>query len=381
LLVFAAGAITGMQLIGRLVDRYGSAKIMIPAALAEGVALVLPALAPNLPALAVSLFVFGVIHGTLNIAMNANAVEAQRAWQRPIISSFHAIYSIGGFLGAAIGGLFARAGLSPTTTFLSVGAATLGLALWVARWTPPSPPATNPSPPDRPPPADQPSALDLPEPDLPGPDLRRPAGSGTSGVLFLGVLAFCCLVGEGAAADWSAVYLRDSLASTPGFAAAAYAAFSIMMTVGRLVGDRLAAVLGPVRLVRVSGALAAVGLAAALLVGRPIAGVIGFGCLGAGLSCIAPQVFSAAGNRDPARAGRALARVASLGYLGFLTGPAVIGGVATLVGLPAALTIPALLALFVALTATALRPEPAPLAERLGRPANDAGEPPGETAS
>src|SRR5205807_109425 len=102
---------------------------------------------------------------------------------------------------------------------------------------------------------------------------------------------------------------------------AAYAAFSIAMMAGRLAGDRLAARLGPVRLVRVSGVVAAVGLAASLPVGHPVAGVAGFACLGLGLSCIAPQVFSAAGSRDPARAGQAIGRVAGLGFLGFVVGP------------------------------------------------------------
>jgi MFS family permease len=136
-----------------------------------------------------------------------------------------------------------------------------------------------------------------------------------------------------------------------------------MMTTGRLVGDRLAARLGPVMLVRCCGVLAAVGLGTALLVGHPVAGVLGFGCFGAGLSCIAPQVFSAAGNQDPARAGRSLARVVGLGYVGFLTGPVLIGGAAELLGLPTALAIPVALALFVSLTASALRrPRPAPSA-------------------
>jgi predicted MFS family arabinose efflux permease len=329
LLVFAAGAITGMQVIGRLVDRYGAAKIMVPAGLAEGAALVLPAYAPTLATLAVALYVFGAVHGTLNIAMNANAVEVERAWRRPIMSSFHAVYSIGGFLGAAIGGLFAHAGLAPASTFLTVGAFAAGLALWAARWVLAA---------------------------LPAPPIDADTGSGgASGVLMLGVLAFCCLVGEGAAADWSSVYLRDNLGSSAGFAAAGYAAFAIMMTAGRVIGDRLAAAVGPVALVRGSGVLAAVGLGVALLIGHPVAGVLGFACLGAGLAGIAPQVFSAAGNRDPAHAGRAIARVASMGYLGFLVGPVVIGAVATGAGLPRALAIPALLALFVALTATALR--------------------------
>ncbi|WP_084963407.1 MFS transporter [Thermoactinospora rubra] len=326
LLGIAAGAVGGMQAVGRLVDRFGSTRVMIPAALAQGPALAAPAYAVDLPTLTLALVAFGAVHGMLDVSMNAGAVAVERRWGRPIMSSFHAVFSVGGFLGAATGGLFAAADASARTTFLTVGAAIALLALWAWRWAPPTPPAG-----------------------------ERPGGGRVPrGVLFLGVLTFCCLVGEGAAADWSAVYLRDSLAGSPGFAAAGYAAFSITMTAGRLAGDRLAARLGPVRLVRLCGLLAAAGLGTALLIGHPLAGVIGFGCFGAGLSCIVPQVFSAAGGRDPAAAGRALARVASIGYLGFLSGPVLIGGLAEITGLPAALAVPALLAAFVALTATAL---------------------------
>jgi fucose permease len=332
LLAFAVGAIVGMVGLGRLVDRLGSTRIMVPTAVGEGVLLVPPAYAPNLATLAVALFVFGAVHGTLNIAMNANAIEVQRAWGRPIMSSFHAVYSIGGFLGAAIGGVFARLDISAGVTFLAVGGGVVALAVWAALWA-------------------LPAAVKVP---------TQPEPAVTSGprydLLFLGVLAMCALVGEGTAADWSAVYLRENLHTTAGFAASAFASFSIMMTVGRLVGDRLAAAWGPVALVRVCGVLASVGMTVALLIGRPIAAVIGFGCLGAGMSCIAPQVYSAAGNRDPARAGRALSQVVSLGYAGFVIGPIVIGSASTVVGLPRALEIPALLVLLVAVGATALRP-------------------------
>jgi predicted MFS family arabinose efflux permease len=322
-----------MQAAGPLVDRLRSRRVMIPAAIADGALLVLPAFAFDLASLAVCLFAFGAVHGTLNVAMNVNAVEVQRAWGRPIISSCHAVYSAGGFLGAGIGGLFAFAGAGAGTTFLTVAVLAVGTAIWAAAWALPA------------------ALAPLPEPEL---GARRGAGL-ESAVLFLGVLVFCCLVGEGAAADWSAVYLRDSLGSAAGFAATAYAAFSIAMMAGRLVGDRLTARLGPVRLVRASGVLAACGLAAALLAGRPLAGVAGFACLGAGLSCIAPQVFAAAGSRDPSRAGQAIGRVAGMGFLGFVAGPVLIGGAAQLFGLPRALLIPAVLALFVAAAAPALR--------------------------
>jgi MFS family permease len=336
LLAFATGAIVGMLVLGRLADRYGSTRVMIPTAVLEGLLLVPPAYMPGLPALMLALFLFGLVHGTLNIAMNANAIEIQRAWGRPIMSSFHAVYSIGGFLGSAAGGLFARQGASVGVTFASVGGAVVIMAVWAASWA-------------------------LPRALVPALPEKAPTGSPSKSVIrsfdlwFLGTLAMCALVGEGTAADWSAVYLRDSLDSTAGFAAAAFAAFSVMMTVGRLLGDRLAARFGPVLLVRACGVFASVGMTAALLIDRPVAGVIGFACLGAGMSCIAPQVYSAAGQRDPARAGAALSLVVSLGYVGFLIGPIVIGSVSTFIGLPGALAIPALLVLFVALGASALR--------------------------
>ncbi|MEZ0070979.1 MFS transporter [Planotetraspora sp. GP83] len=384
LIGIAAGAITGMQVVGRLVDRYGSDRVMIPMALAQGVVLVIPAYVPGLVTLALALFLFGAVHGTLDVAMNANAVVVERAYGKPIMSSFHAVFSIGGFAGAAAGGLFAHAGVSPGVTFAVVGAVVLTIALLSSRWAirddprrhtpPPTDTATSPTPTTAPATTTAatsagPTAAEAsPTPAGPaarslGPATvrrRRTAGD----ALFLGVLAFCCLVGEGASADWSSVYLRDDLGSSPGFAAAGYAAFSIMMTAGRFAGDRLAARLGPVTLVRCCGTLAAAGLMIALLIGRPVAGVIGFGLFGAGLSCIIPQVFSAAGHRDPAQAGRALATVASLGYTGFLAGPVLIGGIAELLTLPYALLVPAVLALFVALAAPAVR---SPRAEAAGQ--------------
>ncbi|MEV4754202.1 MFS transporter [Micromonospora sp. NPDC049559] len=371
LLALATGSIVGMQAAGRLVDRYGAARVLVPVALADGALLVLPGYAPNLAGLALCLIAFGAVHGALNIAMNAHAVAVERAWQRPIMSSFHAVYSIGGFAGAGIGGAFAQAGLSPATTFAASGALALLLATVAARGISAGTgaPASEAEPASTAYPASAADPHGATDPaGTAGPHgATDPAGAGGTappgrlrGVGLLGLLAFCCLVGEGAAADWSSVYLRDSLGSSAGLAAGAYAAFSLAMMAGRLAGDRLTTRFGPVGLVRGCGVLAGVGLGTALLVGHPVAGLVGFGCLGAGLSCIAPQVFSAAGHRNPTRSGSALARVVGIGYLGFFVGPVLIGGVAELSGLPAALAIPALLAIFVALSAPALRiPRPA----------------------
>ncbi|MEO3854012.1 MFS transporter [Acrocarpospora sp. B8E8] len=336
LLGIAGGAITGMQAVGRLIDRYGSRRVMVPVGLLQGAVLVLPACAAGLPSLAAAMFTFGIVHGVLDVAMNANAVVVERLHAKPIMSSFHAVFSIGGFLGAGVGGLFAHAGASVPMTFGSVAVVTTTIAILCLRWA-------------------------LPDSFDPGRHPEAAAGqvpgrSLAGWVLFLGVLAFCCLVGEGAAADWSSVYLVEDLGAREAVGAAGYAAFSIMMTAGRLAGDWLTARLGPVLLVRCCGGLAGIGLLVTLLIGHQVAGVVGFGLFGAGLSCIIPQVFSAAGHRDPAQSGRALARVASIGYAGLLAGPVLIGAVAELTGKPVALAIPAIMALFVAAAAPALRP-------------------------
>ena len=138
-------------------------------------------------------------------------------------------------------------------------------------------------------------------------------------------------------------------------AAYGYAAFAIMMTLGRFVGDRAAGRFGSLAVIRVSGVLAAVGLGVGLVVGHPVAVTVGWGLFGLGLSCVAPQFFTAAAGVDPRRAGQALSTVVSIGYLGFLLGPIAIGAASTVVGLTTALWIPVVLALFVAASAGSIR--------------------------
>ncbi|MEV6226324.1 MFS transporter [Saccharopolyspora shandongensis] len=330
LFAVAAGSVLAMQIVGHLADRLGSARVLGPAGIAMSASLLLPGIAGNLPALVAALLLFGAGHGTVDVAMNTHALQVQRRYGRPIVSTFHAMFSVGGLLGAGAGALAAHAAIGVGAHFALVAAA-LGVVSLIAR-----------------------RALLPPEAPATGKPVRQRGIS--PGIVFLGVLAFFCSLGEGSMADWSPLYLHDVLQTSPAVAATGYAVFSAMMAVFRFLGDFLVARLGPVLLVRCCGAVAGVGLGGALLLHHPVAAIIGFALFGIGLSCIIPQVFNAAGNRDPSRSGRDLAQVSTLGYGGLLAGPVVIGLVTSWTDLTTGLAIPAVLAAFVALSAAAVRP-------------------------
>ena len=266
--------------------------------------------------------------------MNAHGVAVERRYERPILAGFHAAFSAGGLVGAAVGGLAAGAELDARTHLGLVGAASTLAAIVAARFYLPAGEDAAPRE---------------------APLFCRPPAR----IWVLGALAFACLLIEGACADWSAVYLRDELDSGPGVAALGFTAFSVTMTVGRLVGDRLTAAIGPDALVRGGGALAAVGFGVALSVGTPAAAVVGFACLGAGMASIVPGVFRAAGTTPDLTPGIGLAGVTTMGYFGFVVGPPAIGGLAQLIGLPAALGLLVVLAALVASLAPATRAAPA----------------------
>jgi MFS family permease len=341
LVLFAvpAGAVLTLATSGRIVDRFGAARVMRIAGLLVAAALVAIGLGPatgDLPVLIAALVWYGVMAGLLDVSMNTCGARLEAGYGRPIMSSLHAGYSIAGLAGAAIGGIFAWLALGPLPTFAVVAVPLAVLVLLAARWVVLPPAAAR-------------AAGGSSDP--PGRSLRQ-----ISVVIWvLGLLALCGQLGEGAASDWSAVYLHANLGSSAGLAACALAAFSITMAAGRVAGDRLAARFGSVALVRASGLLAGAGLAAGLLIGTPAAGIAGFAMLGLGLAGIFPQLVSSAARLDPARAGRNIGRIAAVAYLGLLGGPVAIGAAASGVGLRDALLIPAALAVLVAVAAGVMR--------------------------
>jgi MFS family permease len=330
LLGAAVGALVSMPLAGALASRFGSRRVVGTTALVLPLSLVLPALAPNLLALILAVAVLGAANGALDVSMNSQAVAVESGYARPIMSSFHAAFSFGGLAGALIGGLVASAGVAPLPHLAAVAALCATAAVVAYRSL-------------------LPASADAADEGAPA--FARP----TRALLGLGVISFCVLLGEGAMSDWSAVYLDGTLGTGPGFAAAGYAAFSLAMAFGRLFGDGLAERLGHVALVRACGALAAVGLGAALFVGQPVFALVGFACAGAGFSIVFPAALSAAGRTEGMAAGPALAAVSTAGYTGFLVGPPTIGFVTELVGLGGALFVVVGLSAAVVLFANAVR--------------------------
>lgn len=337
LLVLGLGAFAGMQLGGRLTDRYGSARFVLVAGVLNSLAVIGPGLTTTVPTLALALLGFGFSNGLLDVAMNTHAVEVERHYERPIMASFHAYWSIGGLGAAVVGGATIAAGVPLGATL--AGAAVVGFGVVAAA---------------------RPHVFDsAPLPDRRSRPAARTAARWSPRVVGLGVLAFVLMLSEGVANDWSTVHLNESLGTSKATAAWAYGAFAAAMTAGRLVADRIVQRVGAPAFVRAGALLAAVGLVVTALAPSTPWALVGWTTVGLGLSGCVPQFFSAAGNVDQDASGTNLARVAGLGYLGLLAGPAVIGGLTRWVDLATTFWLPAAGCLVAGLVAARLLTGPA----------------------
>lgn len=340
LLAVAAGGLGSMALSGALISRFGSRTVARAAGLTLALALALPARLPTAPLVALALLVLGGATSVLSVALNTQAASLERRMRRPIMAGLHALYSLGGLVGAGIGGLVAGAGAG-ATAHLDGAALLIGGATLV-------------------------SARALLHRGLDGaigaPAFARP----TRPLALMGLVAFCVLFGEGAVADWSAVYLRDAVGAGPALAAAGYAAFSLMMAIGRFAGDALTVRLGPSGIVRLGAGLATAGMILAVGQGQPSISVVGFGAVGAGLSTIFPTVLATAGRATGAAPASAIAAVSSLGYVGLLAGPPLIGFAAEATSLPVALGLVGVTSALILLLAKVV-PTSLPFSARGGR--------------
>ncbi len=305
------GSVLAMTVAGTVIARWGSRRTMIATMVGYGLAAPALGLADSLAGLFSALLVLGAFQGSLDVAMNAQAVAIETAYGRPIMSSFHACWSLGAFVGAGIGTVAVGLGVGLAPQLLTIGVAVALASPCLAR-----PLIRN----------DQ--ATDHHRIVLPWGNRR---------LLLLGGIMFASLLCEGAAADWTAVYLRDTLSAPTQVAGLGYASFAVAMFAGRAMGDRWVARYGGRRVVGVLAGAGAVTLGAVLPLGLPVPALVGFAMYGLGLALVVPVCFSAAAAAGGSHAGHSIAAVATAGWVGFLLGPPAIGSLAHATSLPLAL--------------------------------------------
>ena len=327
----ACGSLVGLPLSGMLVSRFGSRRVIRVGLCVYCVALPLVALTGGLVALVGMLFLFGFGKGMLDVGGNTQGVRIETAYSGQIMGSFHALFSGGGLVGSGIGAVAAGIGLSVEAHFTLVSAALLVIGLIASKWLLPSD-STN----------------------------GATAGGGTTFALPSRKLAGFCVVGfaalfiEGVANDWSAVFLESATGASASVAALGFAAFSLMMMLGRFGADHAVETLGSGRYIRIAATIAAAGVALTL-VAQTVVSIIGFGLLGIGLAGIMPVAMSMAGNYDPETPTEsAVTAVSTAGYGGFAIGPVLIGTIAEVTTLRVAFVPALVLAVLVALLSATL---------------------------
>ncbi|QRO02302.1 MFS transporter [Archangium violaceum] len=323
LLALPAGSMTSLPFAGWLVAKRGSRQVVLGAMVLYGVVLTGLGAVDSLAGLMGVLYLFGFAGNQVNIAVNTQAVGVEALYGRSVMASFHGLWSLAGFVAAGVGAAMMGWGVAPLPHFVG----TLGLLLAAlaasASFILPDGPGRNP----------EGKLLTLPDKSLWG----------------LGMLAFCCMICEGAMFDWSGVYFQRVVHAEPGQVGLGYAVFTASMATGRFLADGLVQRLSLRRVFQLSGGLIAVGLMTAVLLPSLPTALLGFLMVGFGVSSVVPLVYGAAGRSKTIPAGVALAAVSTIGFLGFLIGPPLIGFIAEVVSLRGSFTLIACLGLGVAI--------------------------------
>lgn len=340
LLAPAVGMLMAIMLSGGFCARWGNARVARFATVAYCLAVPLTVVAPHPAVLGGVLVALGLCNGILGVAMNAEAIEVERAYGRGINSSFHALYSVGLLAGASSGALVVAAKASPLAHLLVAGLVIAAGGVWASFYFHSATPDITPVRP---------------------PLFVKPTGF----LALLGLGTFSSMLVEGAMADWAGIYLRDVLGTTEGLAAAGFTAYALAMVAARFTGDAMNRRLGQAGLVRWGGFLGVVGMALVLFWPHPAAALLGFACVGAGMANVVPNFFSGSVRETRMTPGRAIAAVSSLGFAGFLLGPPVIGAVAQFTSLKVAMGLVAVFSALVWALAGTLALRGAPVDEPL----------------
>lgn len=341
LLVLGSGALSASLVLGQFIDRVGSKTATFVAAVIMAFMLFLPGLASNEILLGVSLFGLGFGIGATDIAMNAHAVEVEKAYNRPIFSAFHAMWSFGGLIGATLGGFALANDFDMQTTLTLAGFWMLVIAFFMRGWMLP----------------DQPNQQRAKKASREEKQLEKQAlkdGNFENRkvlgyVLFLGAMAGAAAIAEGTGIDWSALHHARVLGTTEAYAAIALAVFAGAMGVTRLVIDKLVAIKGRIFVIRYGSLVSAIGTSLVVVSTTSPVALAGWLIAGVGIAGVVPQLFAySAEVGEQSHTGRNMAKVVGITYAGVLSGPAIIGFLTLLVPLNIALGFGVALGLFTA---------------------------------
>ena len=323
LFLLPLGSLSVLPLSGWSISKYGSRLITLLSAIGHASVLLSIAFSDSIFMLSVSLFLFGFTGNALNISMNTQALELQEhIYQRPLMSSFHGLWSFGAMFGAIIGGWMVSSDVSMGQQYLF-----LALCMWVVYFT---------------------AYHFLVRGSISHGRMKLEWPS--RALWLLGIICFCCAICEGAMADWSSLYYQQVVNTGEKVNTTGYTAYALMMALGRIAGDKLIKRFGSRQVLLIDSVFIAIGFAIGVGVIHPLAVVLGFGMIGLGVSTIIPIVYTLAGKNRDRPPSVSLAAVTSIGFIGFLAGPPVIGYVAHAIGLRLAL----LLLVFMALIITVL---------------------------
>jgi len=324
LLASGIGALAGMQVCGVLLDRLNGSYVTLAAGVAMAVSVLVPLTATTTAGALGGALVFGVATGSADVSMNSAAIGVERAYGRPIMASFHAVFSLGSVAGSLLASVAFVLHLPALPAAGAVAVLVVAVLAGISRWLVGfSFRIKDDSRPNR-----DPSAM---------PPVRQQVSRPR--VVVLGVLAFLLLLSEGGAMDWSSLHAQQHFAAQPALGSLAFGCFVTAMTVGRFCIDGIAARIGPVAVVRWGCALAAVGIGTVIVAPVISVAFVGWLLFGFGLSGGIPQVFTAAGDVGEG-SGQVLAGVVGMGYVAMMAGPALIGWLAQLSSMNAALLLP-----------------------------------------
>lgn len=332
LFALPVGLMATMPVTGRLLGRYSSSRIMLFGALFFNLMLGLLGYAVHYWEFLLVLFCFGSSRNLLNLSMNTDSVGLQAHYKKSIITTFHGIWSLAGFSGAALAYVMVANHVLPQWHLLSVSAVLVTLSVCFAPFTLRQQPVPQP---DKP-------VFSLPDKTL----------------VHLALICFSSMACENIMYDWSGIYMNKAVHSTHATATAAFVVFMTTLTASRFAGDKLVNRYGIKTLMQYSGLLIVLGFMLAVIFPNVATAITGFALVGIGTSCIVPLVFAEAGRSKTMSKGPAIAAVSTVGYLGFLIVPPLVGFVAQASNLRWSFTIIATLGLLIMWMASKLKTSP-----------------------